>query len=1465
MRPVAMGSGPAPGSQTVRVFARDLQAPGEARLRPLGQAAGPAGGLVGCSGGVMSDLVVFCGEFARLRGAVYGFPLGLGGSPAAAEAAAKLPVAEPMEEDAGVARDWGGQPPHWVSSSSREALAAAAELWEEEEAGPPGEQVGRVVGLLLEAAMGSATGAAEEGAAHLDDVAAEAAAQCEKLKEMELSSPASPAGAAAAGLAAAVLLLRYPGGAAAFAGAGGLSHLLFLLHSATSTGALGRDPARTVRAGWALCALEVLSRSAAGLQLFVRCRVEQPGREAGRLYAYDIVLNAIERGGWHLPPAVLRAGRLLLRRTFFFDALARFRKAGRALLLEGAEPTAGALQKAKETVRAAAREVRLLLRRDLGKVLLGEDRAGARACEWEGLPRTLSFIRDQGVLDLAAGLLGVPCLGQGGALKDADGVTSATELWNEVANLLQVLLGSAAGVQLLCNSRNQVQALSTALGACAEAGFLPTDASALRAALQGLLAAEGAASALVSACEAAPATVPGALEALLKSVRALRGSELVRPPAMVLLPAVWGRLVELVQQEGPSRELSLELIYCAVREGLEDGEFLTAALPHLEAIVENLERVEGDPAQGLVPGVQGRLKSILGAVVQAQVGGPRGVQEFTGGLVKSMADKQEEAVEKGICPVGPENCAGITAGLAIITCMAADRFPERPGSEARRLPLELLDGNCPAILLDVLLCTAASLRSLQARALVRMDASFPFLEEAAGGYLRLLAVAWELSMHAFESCNKEGPEGAAPSQLNREFIRGTVDAYCATFAIPGVAAVPDGGALAGPLRLARGGALQALHLWADARWAPHPIDEILRVGEPAPGMGGEGGDGSGEEGPGEESGGTLYTAPGQFAGMLDLLSRFLPPEWPQVLELPGTQGLESRGILGEGAPRDRALAHLEPNATALATLIVQASLVDAEEVHNAFLQLCTQVASLGENGCLIMAGPVVAALQQEAAYTLAAGQDNACLAALARSMEGLALRPAPKSALLEAGVVPALLELFRPEFLPGAFSPSEGGRAHVDSAMVHALRALARLADVRVSLSPGAPLSQRTIDDSPPVDQVSRAAEVLLGASPRLAAPALGPAAEFFRSLEATPLGLAGLARGAAAWHAAEQEQPGAAGGLSDIVAHFQTKFPEMEEEEEEGKGVKVEGEGGAVEGEGTGEGSELVSARRHFGHSVLHALRAVEDAEDEVADAEELPEGASVAERFEVAARRGAERVAGSVPGGQAPWLRREQDAGPLRAGTSRVSASRMPWTCTKEETADAAERWTGQVQGLKAAAVPLPTAAGACPHWILSLHSAPAVPEDPWPQDALLAGLVPRPVDPGAPGAGAAGDQNLDLGYDDADQFQLGLEDELGGVAQSGLESAAPATAAVPQPAASAGANGASGGAAPGGGAAAPSLPPQSPSVGVAPATAAAVPAGLSPAALASIMRDPAKLKPLLEKHPELIGLLKAHMNKG
>ena len=1409
----------------------------------------------------MSDLVVFCGEFARLRGAVYGFPLGAGGGPAAADTTATLPVAEPMEE-AGMARDWGGHPPRWVSPSAREALAAAAELWEEGETDPPGGQVGQVVGLLLEAAMGNATGTEEEGVAHLADVAAEAAAQCGKLKEMELSSPTSAAGAAAAGLAAAVLLLRYPGGAAAFAGAGGLSHVLFLLHSATSTGALGRDPARTVRAGWALRALEALSRSASGLQLFVRCRVELPGRETERLYAYDIVLNTIERGGWHLPPPVLRAGRLLLRRTFFFDALARFRKAGRALLQEGAEPTVGALRKAKDTVRAAAREVRLLLHRDLGKVLLGENRAGARAYEWEGLPRTLSFIRDQGVLDLAAGLLGVPCLGQG-ALKDADAVTSATELWNEVANLIHMLLRSTAGVQLLVNCRNQIQALLRALGACAEAGFLPADASALRTALHGLLAAEGAASALLSACEAAPATVPEALEALLKSLRALRGSDLVRPPSVVLLPALWGKLVELVQQEGPSRELSLELIYCAAREGLENGEFLTVALPHLEAIVENLERVEGDPAQGLVPGVQGSLKSILGAVVQAQVGGPRGVQEFTGGLVKSMADKQEEAVEKGICPIGPENCAGITAGLAIITCMAADRFPERPGSEARRLPLELLDGNCPAILLDVLLCTAASLRSLQARALVRMDPSFPFLEEVAGGYLRLLAVAWELSMHAFESCNKGHPEGAASSHLNREFIRGTVDAYCATFAIPGVAAAPDGGSLAGPLRLARGGALQVLHLWADARWAPHPIDEILRVGEPAPEMGGEGGDGSGEEGPGEEFGATLYTAPGQFAGILDLLSRFLPPEWPQVLELPGTQGLESRGVLGEGAPRDRALAHLEPNATALATLIVQASLVDTEEVQEAFLQLCTQVASLGENGCLIMAGPVVAALQQEAAYTLAAGQDNACLATLARSMEGLALRPAPKSALLEAGVVPALLELFRPEFFSGAFSPSEGGRAHVDSAMVHALRALARLADVRVSLSPGAPLSQRTIDDSPPVDQVSRAAEVLLGASPRLSAPALGPAAEFFRSLEATPLGLAGLARGAAAWHAAEQEQPGAAGGLSDIVAHFQTKFPETEEEE--GKGVKVEGEGGAAEGESAGEGSKVFIARRHFGHSVLHALRAVEDAEDEIADAEELPEGASVAERFEVAARSGAERVADSVPRGQAPWLRREQDAGPLRAGTSHVPAARMPWTCTKEETADAAERWTNQIQGLKAAAAPLPSAAGACPHWVLSLHGAPAVPEEPWPQDALLGGLVPKPDDPGAPGAGAGGDQNLDLGYDDADQFQLGLEDELGGVAQGGLEAASPATAAVPQSAVSAGVNGASGGAVSGGAAAALSPPPPSQPQSPAPATAPAVPAGLSPAVLASIMHDPAKLKPLLEKHPELIGLLKAHMNKG
>ena len=124
----------------------------------------------------------------------------------------------------------------------------------------------------------------------------------------------------------------------------------------------------------------------------------------------------------------------------------------------------------------------------------------------------------------------------------------------------------------------------------------------------------------------------------------------------------------------------------------------------------------------------------------------------------------------------------------------------------------------------------------------------------------------------------------------------------------------------------------------------------------------------------------------------------------------------------------------------------------------------------------------------------------------------------------------------------------------------------------------------------------------------------------------------------------------------------------------------------------------------------------------------------------------------------------------------------------------------------------------------------------------------------------------QNLDLGYDDADQFQLGLEDDLQGPTGNGAP-------AMPHPAPPPGANGE----APGGAAAppaapaapvahmaapaAPSAPGAPPAAPVAPAVPAA-PGGISPAALASIMRDPAKLKPLLEKHPELINVLKARM---
>ena len=63
----------------------------------------------------------------------------------------------------------------------------------------------------------------------------------------------------------------------------------------------------------------------------------------------------------------------------------------------------------------------------------------------------------------------------------------------------------------------------------------------------------------------------------------------------------------------------------------------------------------------------------------------------------------------------------------------------------------------------------------------------------------------------------------------------------------------------------------------------------------------------------------------------------------------------------------------------------------------------------------------------------------------------------------------------------------------------------------------------------------------------------------------------------------------------------------------------------------------------------------------------------------------------------------------------------------------------------------------------------------------------------------------QNLDLGYDDADQFQLGLEDDLQGPTGNGAP-------AMPHPAPPTGANGG----APGGAAAPPGLPGQPPGPG-------------------------------------------------
>ena len=1524
VRPVAMGAGPAAGPQTARVFARDLKAPGAARLRRLGRAAGPEGGVVRCGEGVLSDLVVIAGDFSRLRVAVYGFPLGGGDEDAPEEGAAaeeaaprgsavseagdaaalsELTVAQlkvelqskglatagrkadlvarlaeakagpgtppgrndPMQEDVegaapapelpgragpgGEARDWGGCPPRWVATRAREALAAATELWEEDGEGSMEERAAEVVRLLLEAAVRGSAGSAEDGPAHLNDIAADAAAQCAKLAGPD-AGPGDLAGAAT-GLAASAVLLEHPGGAAAFAEAGGLGTIVQVLHRAA--GALGRDPALAVRAGWALQGLEALSRSAAGMQLLVDCRAPRPGGTEGRLHVYDVLLTLVEQGGWHLQPAALRAARHMLRRFALFTDCTRSRKAGRALLAEGGAPSAAALEQAAEAVRTTSKGVCEALRggNSLGKVLLGEDRAAARANERAGLPHTLSLLRDQGVLDLTAGLLAVPCLGSGGALGSAEGVMGATSLWNEVCNLLGALLSHPAGVQLLAGSKAQVGRLVQALETNLEARFMAQDASSLKAALEGLLAAEGAADAFVSVSEAsrpARAGVVEALGALVRTLHALSGaSELLRPPAVVLLPPVWSRVVEFVHTQGPLRELSLELVHLAAREGLEDGEFLAAGLPHLEAIVENLERVEGDPRQGLMPGVQGLLKSVLGAVVQAQVSGPRGVQEFTGALVKSAAERLER-VRKGAaaaaCPLDPEPCAGINAGLAIMVCMAADCFPHRPGQDVRRIPLELLDGNCGAILLDVLLCVSAALRSLQIRTKVQTDASFLFLGAAVESYLRLLDTSLKLSLHVLDTYNRDSPDGA-PSQMNKEFLRHTADAYCATFSLETLLG-GGRGAFAGSLQAARESAVRVLQLWMREQWSPSPVDELLGD-EDSPLQVVRGWEMEAEE---EEPPGALYTAPSKFIGTMSLLGHLLPEQWPQVLQLP-RGGRESRGALTTPSLRQKMQSWLEPNATALATLLVQASLMASGEVQAVFLWLCTRVASLGENGCLIIASPMVAALQQEVAYTLAAGQDNPCLAALARSVEGLSLSPAPKAALVEAGVVGILLELFQSGFF-GAFPSSTGGepRASVDCAMGHALRTLTNLLDLQVSLSPGAPRSQRTIDDSPPVAQIAQAVQTLLGVAAELPPAALRSAAGFFAALEATPLGLAGLARGAAAWMGAEGEQAGGgaggepAGGAA-IITRFRGKFPEG-------------GGGEGREGEAQGE-AEASGARHDLVQGVVHALTEMEEAEDEIADADELPEGTPVVERFAAAAAVGGEGGKASASAReQAPWIERGQDAPPPQPEGASLLAARVAWTCIKEETPDAAERWTEHAKALQAAAVPPPPAAGACEHWLLALKRAPAVPSEPWPQDGLLGlGLRPPVAAPGAPAG-----QNLDLGYDDADQFQLGLEDDLQGPTGDGAPER-------PHPAPTQAANGG----APGGATAAPAAPPAAPAVPAAPPAAPvappavppaapAAPGGLSPDALASIMRDPAKLKPLLEKHPELVNVLKARM---
>ena len=348
------------------------------------------------------------------------------------------------------------------------------------------------------------------------------------------------------------------------------------------------------------------------------------------------------------------------------------------------------------------------------------------------------------------------------------------------------------------------------------------------------------------------------------------------------------------------------------------------------------------------------------------------------------------------------------------------------------------------------------------------------------------------------------------------------------------------------------------------------------------------------------------------------------------------------------------------------------------------------------------------------------------------------------------------------------------------------------------------------MDDSPAAGAARAAVAAVLAALPRLPGPCLAQGARALRTLGTYPLGVAAIHHGAVTFAA------------DAAAARKEGGDPGEGPGGEDGGGADVRAAtlrhvAGAL------EGPEFAAVRAEIEGVLEGVFEEMEDAEDGM-DEDDLPEGSSVADRFRAAPAKDPPPDPFALPA--APWAGALQAPGPAAGGDAEAGEEPgprlLPWSCPTELASTAMARWAVQSRRLhraNARAARAPAAGGK--HWLQTVNRAEDVKlpeaEAPLPGPAPGAG----PNGGGAPHAAVA----MDLGYDDADQFTLGLEPKLQGPGPGG-EAPRPAEAAPPG--------------------------------GAAGAEEEYIVPGVTQADLQAILADPARLQALLAEHPQLLELL-------